>query len=325
MASRGAFGGDGDRHRAARRRIAGLRPDALLLHGESMARLRRSTRTRGRGAARRSGSWIACASSSTVFVRLVLGVRDEQRARAAVAALRRALRTPATHRSRCPATGTDWPASPATRCSGAVPGRSSRSCGRRSTPAGAQATSATTFGAGRRAARLRRRDRGELLVLLMAAQEPPSIALTRLVARLNRAPAEPDADAIRETLRLWPPAFAILRRLTAAREVAGHPLRPARRSSCRFRSCSATHAPPPIPTCSGPGAGGTASRRRSRRSGAAPGGASGSRWRTSTSRRSCRHCCGASGWLPSRPTRSRWCCAARCWCRGTDCWSRRIS
>jgi cytochrome P450 len=60
----------------------------------------------------------------------------------------------------------------------------------------------------------------ELLVVLMAAQEPPSIALTWLLDRVARGIGMGE-DTVRETLRLWPPAFAMLRRLTAPREVAG--------------------------------------------------------------------------------------------------------
>jgi cytochrome P450 family 135 len=64
----------------------------------------------------------------------------------------------------------------------------------------------------------------ELMSLLMAAQEPPSIALTWLLDRLSRDedvaarsledPRGGYADAIvRETLRLRPPASGVLRRL----------------------------------------------------------------------------------------------------------------
>lgn len=66
----------------------------------------------------------------------------------------------------------------------------------------------------------------ELMSLLMAAQEPPSIALTWILDRLARDPelateflADPRgrrADAVvRETLRLRPPASGALRRLLA--------------------------------------------------------------------------------------------------------------
>jgi cytochrome P450 len=71
--------------------------------------------------------------------------------------------------------------------------------------------------------------------LLMAAQEPPAIALTWLLDRLGRDPelaaaflAEPEgetADAIvKETLRLQPPAAGALRKLTVPRRVGGHDL-----------------------------------------------------------------------------------------------------
>jgi cytochrome P450 family 135 len=230
MASaRGAFGGDGERHRAARRRIAvGLRPDALLLHDESMARY----------AEKHADAWPRGGEAfrlldrmrqlvDDVFVRLVLGVHDEQRARAAVAALRGALRTPGNPPFTLPGDGDG------------LAGVAGNAVFRRRTGPLLSVLRAEIDA--RRRAGDRRDDviggvlrdepdvsaaeiADELLVLLMAAQEPPSIALTRLVARLNRAPAEPDADVIRETLRLWPPAFAILRRLTAAREVAGHAL-----------------------------------------------------------------------------------------------------
>jgi cytochrome P450 family 135 len=62
-----------------------------------------------------------------------------------------------------------------------------------------------------------------LLAVLMAAQEPPSVALTWLLDRHAREPgADIAEDAfIRETLRLQPPALAVLRRLTAPMELAG--------------------------------------------------------------------------------------------------------
>jgi cytochrome P450 len=63
----------------------------------------------------------------------------------------------------------------------------------------------------------------ELLVVIMAAQEPPSIALSRLLDRRARG-HEPTDSVVRETLRLWPPAFALLRTLDAPRVIAGHAL-----------------------------------------------------------------------------------------------------
>ena len=71
--------------------------------------------------------------------------------------------------------------------------------------------------------------------LVMAAQEPPAIALTWLLDRLGREPdlaesflAAPEGaeagSVVKETLRLQPPASAALRRLTAPRRVGGHEL-----------------------------------------------------------------------------------------------------
>jgi cytochrome P450 len=71
--------------------------------------------------------------------------------------------------------------------------------------------------------------------LVMAAQEPPAIALTWLLDRLGREPeladaflALPDGEAavavVKETLRLQPPASAALRRLTAPRRIGGFDL-----------------------------------------------------------------------------------------------------
>ncbi|MGN6216676.1 MAG: cytochrome P450 [Solirubrobacterales bacterium] len=73
----------------------------------------------------------------------------------------------------------------------------------------------------------------ELMSLLMAAQEPPSIALTWILDRLTREPelaaellVDPRgrrADAVvRETLRLRPPASGALRRLLAPLRAEGH-------------------------------------------------------------------------------------------------------
>jgi cytochrome P450 len=76
----------------------------------------------------------------------------------------------------------------------------------------------------------------ELLAVLMAGQEPPSVAVTRVLDSLAREPTvrerfltggagDPYRDAVvREALRLHPPALAVLRRLTAPLEVCGHAL-----------------------------------------------------------------------------------------------------
>jgi len=73
----------------------------------------------------------------------------------------------------------------------------------------------------------------ELIVVMAAAQEPMSIALTWLLERLSRefgldqrwleaSPSDRFREAvINETLRLHPPALASLRRLTAETTVSG--------------------------------------------------------------------------------------------------------
>jgi cytochrome P450 family 135 len=72
----------------------------------------------------------------------------------------------------------------------------------------------------------------ELMSLLMAAQEPPAIALAWLLDRLGREPElaegfrqdsrSDSSDAlVREVLRLQPPASAALRRLTEPMQVEG--------------------------------------------------------------------------------------------------------
>jgi cytochrome P450 len=75
----------------------------------------------------------------------------------------------------------------------------------------------------------------ELMSLLMAAQEPPSIALTWILDRLAREPeaaetflADPRSERsdaiVREVLRLRPPASGSLRRLLSPMRVDGHEL-----------------------------------------------------------------------------------------------------
>jgi len=78
----------------------------------------------------------------------------------------------------------------------------------------------------------------EVVTLMMAAQEPPSIALAWTVERLARHPAlaadyvaagedAPLRQAVfRETVRLRPSALAVLRRLDEPFEAAGHLLPP---------------------------------------------------------------------------------------------------
>jgi cytochrome P450 family 135 len=222
--ARSVFGGDGDVHRAARRRVAGaLSREALERQHGSMVRL----------AEKHAEGWPRLrplrllprirALIDDVFVRLVLGVGDEARAQAAAIALRRMLWTPGNPPFTLPGEGDGL----AGRVGSAV-------FERRKAPLAA--VLAEEIETRRRAGDLGEdligdvlRDEpdlpagaivDELLVVLMAAQEPASIALARLLC----APSADGEAAVRETLRLWPPAIGALRRLTAPREVAGHPL-----------------------------------------------------------------------------------------------------
>jgi cytochrome P450 len=159
-----------------------------------------------------------------IFVRLVLGVRDERIAASLSAAMRRMLRTPGNPPITLPG--------PRDGLMGAL-GKGLFE--RRRAPLVRELT---------RAAEARRREAlgedvlglllgdglgigaivDELSSLLMAAQEPPSLALGWMLDRLAREPdlraafladpRGPRADEIvRETLRLRPPASGVLRRL----------------------------------------------------------------------------------------------------------------
>jgi cytochrome P450 family 135 len=204
------FGGDEEAHRAASGRVA------PTLAAEAMTgRLEEMTAIAGRHAAAlprdRPFRLLERVRDVTdeIFVRLVLGVRDEALAARVIAAVRHMLRTPGNPPVTLPGPG-----------DGLAGALGQRLFERRQAPALAALTEAV----GDRAVA------EELMSLLMAAQEPPAIALTWLLDRLGRNAelaeafaAEPSgeiADAVvKETLRLQPPASAALRSLTAPRRV----------------------------------------------------------------------------------------------------------
>jgi cytochrome P450 len=149
------------------------------------------------------------AVTDEIFVRLVLGIDDGDLAPRLIAAVRHLLRTPGNPPLTLPGPG-----------DGLVGALGQKLFERRQAPALATLTEAV--GDQARAE--------ELMSLVMAAQEPPAIALTWLLDRLGREPeladaflAEPEGEladsVVKETLRLQPPASAALRRLTAARRV----------------------------------------------------------------------------------------------------------
>jgi cytochrome P450 len=226
--ARSIFGGDGESHRAASTRIApALSTETLAARREAMAEIADRHATGwplGRPFRLLSRIRTLC---DEIFVRLVLGVRDPGTAEELVAAIGRMLRTPGNPPVTMPGKG-----------DGLVGELGQALFERRQAPVVAALS---------RAVEERRREKGgeidvlgcmvadevglstdqiveELMSLLMAAQEPPSIALTWLLDGLAREPeladrflADPQgrtADAIvRETLRLQPPASGALRRL----------------------------------------------------------------------------------------------------------------
>lgn len=250
---RSVFGGDGERHRAARERVEpALSPAAMAPRRPAMAAIaerQASFWPRHRPFQLLSRMRTLC---DEIFVRLVLGVRDDEIAVALASAIGRMLRTPGNPPLTLPGPGDGavgavgqrlfaWRQAGVEReLRRAIAARRAEAVSASAAPeAGETAPKEPDDVLGRMvAARPALSDEeivDELLSLLMAAQEPPSIALTWLVDRLTRAPelaaefaadpAGPTADAVvRETLRLQPPASAVLRRLNQAFRAGAHEL-----------------------------------------------------------------------------------------------------
>jgi cytochrome P450 len=237
--SRSVFGGDADAHRAARARIApAFAPEAIDSRRAEIAAIAERHASEwplGRPFRLLSRLRTLC---DEVFVRLVLGVRDEEIARELIEAIGRMLRTPGNPPVTLPGKG-----------DGLVGELGQALFEQRQTP-----VVAVLY----RAVEARRTEGGdevdvlgcmvaddadltteqivdELMSLLMAAQEPPSIALTWILDRLSREPEQAEAfladprghraDAIvREILRLRPPASGSLRRLTSPMLIEGREL-----------------------------------------------------------------------------------------------------
>jgi cytochrome P450 family 135 len=236
--TRSVFGGDAEAHRSARARIApAFAPEAIDRRRDAIAAI----------AERHAAGWpggrpfrllsrlrTLC---DEVFVRLVLGVRDERIAIELTEAIGRMLRTPGNPPVTLPGKG-----------DGLIGELGNALFQRRQAPVVAALS---------RAVEARRKEDAtdevdvlgcmvnadltteqivdELMSLLMAAQEPPSIALTWILDRLAREPelaeeflADPRgrrADAVvRETLRLQPPASGSLRKLLEPMRAGGHEL-----------------------------------------------------------------------------------------------------
>jgi cytochrome P450 len=239
--NRSVFGGDAGAHRSARARIApALSAEVIDARRPEMARLAERHAAKwplGRPFRLLSRMRTLC---DEIFVRLVLGVHDERLATDLIRAIGRMLRTPGNPPVTLPGKG-----------DGLIGELGNALFEQRQAPVVAVLAAAVEA---------RRREAAdevdvlgcmvadeagltteqvvdELMSLLMAAQEPPSIALTWTLERLRREtrleeefladPRSPFSEAVvRETLRLRPPASGALRRLLEPMPVEDHELPP---------------------------------------------------------------------------------------------------
>jgi cytochrome P450 len=236
---RSAFGGDAAAHRSARTRIApALSTEAIDARRPEMARIAERHAAEwplGRPFRLLSRMRTLC---DEIFVRLVLGVRDEDIATDLTRAIGRMLRTPGNPPVTLPGKG-----------DGLMGEVGNALFEQRRAPVVAALSAAVEARRAEASVELDvlgcmvAADAGltteqivdELMSLLMAAQEPPSIALTWILERLRREarleeefladPRSPFSDAVvRETLRLRPPASGALRRLLEPLQVEGSEL-----------------------------------------------------------------------------------------------------
>jgi len=237
--SRSVFGGDAEAHRAARARIApAFAPEAIDARREAIASIAERHAAgwpQGRPFRLLSRLRTLC---DEVFVRLVLGVREEEIARELIEAIGRMLRTPGNPPVTLPGKGDgllgELGQALFEQRQAPVVAALSRAVETRRTEASDEVDVLGCMVAAD-AALTTEQIVDELMSLLMAAQEPPSIALTWILDRLAREPelaktfaADPRSrrsDAIvREVLRLRPPASGSLRRLLEPLRVEGREL-----------------------------------------------------------------------------------------------------
>jgi cytochrome P450 len=238
-AARSVFGGDGDVHRTARGRLAAaFAPEAIgprqdAIRGIAERHLAEWPRGRPIQLLSRMRTLV-----DDVFVRQLLGVGDEERARATVDALGAMLRTPGNPPFTLPGRKSDGPLGAAGRAIFAQ--RKARLEGllreeveaRRGRESGFDDVIGCMLAGDPPASTEEILE--ELVTLLLAAQEPPSIALTWTLDRLARHPelaadylaagdGAPLRDAVlRETLRLRSPALASLRVLREPFQAGPH-------------------------------------------------------------------------------------------------------
>ena len=237
--SRSVFGGDAASHRSARGRIApAFAPEVIDSRRAAIAALAERHALAwplGRPFRLLSRLRTLC---DEIFVRLVLGVRDDRLALELRDAIGQMLRTPGNPPVTLPGKGDglmgelgtalfEWRKQPvAAALARAVEARRSEA---------SDEVDVLGCMVADEAALSTEQIVDELLSLLMAAQEPPSIALCWLLDRLGREPElakgfvedprSPISDAVvRETLRLNPPASGSLRRLLQPLPVADREL-----------------------------------------------------------------------------------------------------
>jgi len=226
--TRSVFGGDSEAHRSARGRIApAFAPELMQARRGAIAAItERHVAGWPLGRPFRLLSRVRSLCDE-IFVRLVLGVRDEEIARELIAAIGRMLRTPGNPPVTLPGKGDGLVGEVGQALfeqrQAPVAAALSRAVERRRAEGSAEIDVLGCV-VGDEADLTTEQIVDELLSLLMAAQEPPSIALTWLLDRLSREPelaaefiADPHSPlsdaAVRETLRLRPPASGALRKL----------------------------------------------------------------------------------------------------------------
>jgi len=227
ISPRSILGGDGGRHHAARHRMAELfAAEAVSARRAEMAIL--AAQHAVRWPRRRPFALLPRirALLDEVFARLWLGVRDATRAHTLGTAVRRMLWTPGNPPLAIPGEGDGLLGTLATPLFrrrrtplARLLGEEIERCRR----AGGTADDVLGTLARDDPSRPTEAIVDELIPLLMAAQEPPSSALSWLLERLGRdgelaeryaADAGARSAVLRETLRLRPPALGALRRLT---------------------------------------------------------------------------------------------------------------
>jgi cytochrome P450 len=341
MASpRSVLGGDGEVHRRSRARLAAtFAPEAMAEREEAMAAI---AERHVAGWPRRRPLQLLSRMRTLVddvFVRLLLGVEDDVRVERLVDSLGAMLRVPGNPPLPPPGEG-EGPLGAGVAAvfeRRRAPLRRELAAEIESRPEGG------TGGGDVISCLLAAEPRpsveemlDEIETLLMAAQEPPSIALTWMLDVLARhpelaadylaaGPGSPLRDAVlSESLRVRPSALAVLRRLREPMRAGEYELAagtntmvplPLIHRDPRFRASSSAPRP------SGPSAGWA---RRSHHpstcpSAVAPGAVWAKRSRGPRRRRSSRRCCERFGWCHFGRGVSAWSCAERSWSRIAAC------